>query len=101
MDGFYFRRVNMKRNKTILATVLLAFAVLSVGVIASVTDTDGGFNPQEKGTCIEEGWNATDFCIGSGNLIEYYPMLLNGTQEYICAGDWLVCECSDGACPDY
>ena len=79
----------MKKNYTTLV-VVLAICVFAV-VVYAVTDTDGGYNPDEPGICIARGQGSnTDFCQNSTLLTEYYPAVIG---EF-CLVQNVTCNCS-------
>jgi len=95
----------MKKQTMILAGFIMIFAV---GAIAIITDTDGGNNPYQNGTCYNTTnttYNFTDFCATPEVLIEYFPRTNPWTGNSRCMSIRWNCSnttnttmCSNGAC---
>jgi hypothetical protein len=98
----------MKKNQSpITIGILVALFATIVYAMSGASDTDGGFNIYEEGTCTyynetnQSNISKTDFCHNQDYLVEFYPDSLND----VCLFDFVDCRnegfsfgCRDNIC---
>ncbi len=76
--------------------LLISMAVFASSIILpgddDATDTDGGYNIYQKGTCTGLTGDKTDYCTSANELREYEP------SGITCVSSLVSCPCSNGIC---